>query len=155
MRNLRRLKRIVTLITEAQAKVGTKFSVRIMPSCRKCKLFNICMGRLREGLVYEVVKVRRIKHKCPHTGATMVVVEVTEAPKLALLPSRHCYEGAIISYKPVKCTRVSCPYYRYCRVSGISSGEKVLIERVLDEKVVCPIGSELRFVLLRRLAAFT
>lgn len=151
----RKLKKIVTLITEAQAKVGTRFSVKKYDFCKRCKLFNICLKKLKEGVIYEVVNVRKVKHICPKMRVTMRVVEVVEAPKLIIIPAKNCYVGAIVTYNPINCNLKRCPYYNYCcNVKGLEKGEKIIIEKIVDKDIKCPLSKNLKLVWVRRLSAF-
>jgi len=151
---MRRLKHLITLVTEAQAIEGNRFSIKIHNKCKKCKLYNVCIGKLREGLVYEVVKIRRITHECPLIKTKMVVVEVVEAPKLIGLTSKVLTRGLILSYKPIKCNERSCPNYKYCVPKGFKEGEKVVIENVIKRTLKCPKGLSIKLVAVRRLTAF-
>jgi len=148
-----KLKRIITLVTRAQARRGTRFSIKIHSTCKKCPFLNACIGKLREGLTYEVVNVRKISHICPLTKAEMVVVEVIEVPKTIALPSKMAMEGVILTYKPIQCNYYTCPYYEYCFPKGFRSREKIIIERIISS-VKCPKRINLKLVSVRRLAAF-
>ena len=152
---MRRLRRIVALVTEAQASEGTRFSVRVHPLCRRCRLYRACVGKLREGLTYEVVRVRRVAHVCPLLRAKMVVVDVVEAPKVIALTSRVVAEGLVTTFRRPACSyRGQCAYREYCRAEGLEDGEKVVVERVLSRHVECPAGLGIKLASVRRLAAY-
>ncbi|MCG2863362.1 MAG: UPF0179 family protein [Vulcanisaeta sp.] len=107
-------KRIMTLISKEQAVVGRTFRLYSIPNeCRECRLFNICVSRLKLGRVYRIVEVRHVglpqPNKCLLTGEDMVPVIVEEQPIIAPIPVNLFIEGVTITYtKP----RVICDELR-------------------------------------------
>lgn len=152
--SMRKLKRLVTLVTKAQAIKGSRFSIRVHRLCKKCKLYKACVGKLRSGLTYEIVKIRGVTHECPLVKSKMVVVEVVEAPKLVCLTSKVITKGLVLTYRSTRCREYNCPYYKYCAVEGFNDGEKIVVEEVLNKPVNCPKRLNVRLALVRRLAAF-
>jgi len=147
----RKPKRIITLTTETQAVKGSRFVVHVSSKCRTCRLYRICMGKLREGASYEIIGIRKIKHTCPILGSAMKVVEVIELPIKAALPTKKAYEGTIITFTPIPCPKNwRCRNATICKPKALAEGEKTIIEKV-KEKIHCPGNLDLRLVLLRRL----
>ncbi len=125
------LRRFVTLIGEGQASVGRSFRLFSIPDeCKKCRLFNVCLGRLKLGRVYRIIEVRRINlpslDRCRLTGERLIPVVVEEEPVLAPIPARHFIEGIVITYvRPrVRCVEVD----KY--VNALQDGVKV---KILEE----------------------
>jgi len=116
--------------------------------CKSCKYYRVCMGNLEPGRVYEVVRVRPIKHECPLHEGGVIVVEVKEAEVYALIYRRLAIEGAIITYHPIFCEN-PCSLSNLCVPLGLKDGDKCKIIKVL-EKVDCPLGKPLSKCLLLR-----
>ena len=101
------LKRVLTLIGEGQAKVGHVFKLISIPEeCRRCRLFNACMGKLKLNRKYRVVEVRKINlprlEKCLLTGEPLVPVIVEELPVLLAIPyAPTVIEGVVTTYRVV------------------------------------------------------
>ncbi|GAB6944627.1 UPF0179 family protein [Vulcanisaeta sp. JCM 14467] len=96
-------KRVMTLIGREQAVVGKTFRLYSIPSeCRQCKLFNICVARLRPGRVYRIVEVKHVglpqPNKCLLTGEDMVPIIAEELPIIIPIPAKLFIEGVIITY---------------------------------------------------------
>lgn len=50
-------KRVMTLIGREQAIIGKTFRLYSIPNeCRQCKLFNICVARLKPGRSIELLR---------------------------------------------------------------------------------------------------
>ncbi len=59
-------KRVMTLIGREQAVVGKTFRLYSIPSeCRQCKLFNICVARLRPGRFIESLRLSTSAYRNP------------------------------------------------------------------------------------------
>ncbi len=138
-------RRVITLVTPTQAKKGTVFSVRILPKCKKCKLYNICVGKLREGVRYQVVEVRKAKHMCPILNDFMYVAIVKEKPITVAIERRKAISGISLCYNSIVCEETSCPYYKYCVNTPIKNGEKIVIKNVL-KPIPCSRGFRLVLV---------
>jgi len=145
-----KLKKYVTLVTEKQAYIGHRYRVIISSFCKKCKLYRICVGNLKENIVYEVVNVRRKTHLCPYLGVKMKVVEVIERPTEIIVKENIAVEGVTVRYSPVRCKEKSCRYHKLCGHPGFSAGEKIRIIKVYDEQITCRMGYRLRKVLVVR-----
>ncbi|BDR91251.1 UPF0179 family protein [Vulcanisaeta souniana] len=96
-------KRIMTLISKEQAVVGKTFRLYSIPDeCRRCKLFNLCVSRLKPGRVYRVVDVKHVglpqTNKCLLTGEEMVPIIVEELPLIIPVPAKLFIEGVVITY---------------------------------------------------------
>ena len=96
-------KRVMTLIGREQAVVGKTFRLYSIPSeCRQCKLFNICVARLRPGRVYRIVEVKHVglpqPNKCLLTGEDMVPIIAEELPIIIPIPAKLFIEGVVITY---------------------------------------------------------
>lgn len=144
------VKEIVTMVGETQASKGFKFIASTPPGvCKGCRLFNVCMGRLVPGRVYEVVEVREKQHYCQLYEGKVWVAKVMEAPIEVLIKTQFAVEGAILSFSKEECEENGCILKSYCRPEGIMKGEKVKIVKVLEdvsEMAFC--GKNLRKVLV-------
>ncbi|OYT31351.1 MAG: hypothetical protein B6U94_03335 [Thermofilum sp. ex4484_79] len=138
-------KRVVTLVTRVQARKDTVFSIRVLPRCRRCELFKICMGKLREGMRYRVLEVRNTKHVCPLINDYMYVALVEEMPVVLALEKGKAINGVTMQYSKNYCNEVRCAYYSYCVNNPILDGEKIKIGKLL-KSIPCPRG--LRLVLV-------
>lgn len=141
---------IVTFVGDAQAKVGFRFVASKPPEvCRGCKLFLVCMSKLKPGKVYEVIEVKDKEHYCPLYEENVKVVKVAEAPVEALVKSNLAVEGATVEPIIEECKK-RCPLKAYCTPEWVEPGKKVkvricnVIEDVSD-KAVC--GKKIKKVL--------
>lgn len=144
--------KIITLVSTENARKGYKFVFEEYYDnrCKTCPLYNVCVGNLEPGRVYEIVNVRRKKHKCQVYKTEVVVVEVKEAPIEALIRTSLAIEGVITTYAPIECNKVSCKYYELCKPTGLKGGDKCKILKVYG-KVKCDKGGSLTRVLLNRI----
>ncbi len=97
-------KRVMTLIGREQAIVGKTFRLYSIPNeCRQCKLFGICVARLRPGRVYKIVEVKHVglpqPNKCLLTGEDMVPIIAEELPIIIPIPAKLFIEGVVITYE--------------------------------------------------------
>ncbi len=137
-------KRIMTLIGREQAVVGKTFRLYSIPDeCRRCRLFNICVAKLKPGRVYRIVEVRHVglpqPDKCLLTGEDMVPVVVEELPIIAPIPINSFIEGITITYiRP----RVDCDELRRYIPSDqvLKDGVKVRLLREVG-RVRCKDGN--------------
>ncbi|MGC8582298.1 MAG: UPF0179 family protein [Thermoproteus sp.] len=119
---------VVTLVSKEQAEVGHRFRVvRIPDECSSCRLYQVCMGRLRPGRSYVITEVRpSLGQRCKITGGEMTPVVVEEVPLRLLLPRKKALEGVIVTYEG------ECRGCRDCPdESTLRPGEKILVEKVL------------------------
>ncbi len=143
-------RRVVTLTTPALAKKGAVFKARPLPACFSCKLYSVCMGKLRPGVRYRVVEVRSVKHKCPVLEEPMYVVVVEEEPILIAVEKRLAMEGVTLRYEPIECRESRCKFYEQCVANFLECGIKVrILKKVAD--LDCPLGRRLSLVLARPL----
>lgn len=105
---------IITLVSKPQARVGLSFRVFNIPDeCPRCRLYQVCMGRLRPGRVYRIIEVKPLKYPNPHrcllTGDEMVPVSVEE--EAMILPVRLPYvvEGMVTAFDKSWCICGGCP----------------------------------------------
>lgn len=146
-------KRLVTLIGELQARVGYRFSYSEPPNlCRDCRLYDVCIGVLEPGRLYEVVKVRGVKHRCLIHEGGVKVVEVVEAPVSAALPSKMAVEGLIIQYRPITCELHDCKLHSLCSPKWLKPNDRCRVVEVVSSKLSCSRGLNLAEVRLQRLS---
>ena len=144
-------KKVLTLIGVRQAKVGYKFVFeRLLPECKLCDLYQVCMESLEPGRVYVVIGVRDIFHSCPIHEKGVRVVEVQEAEVEATVKSQFAVEGGIITFNPIKCENADCPYVSLCMPIGLRPGDKCKIVRVGERIKGSPCGLSLVRVLLQK-----
>ncbi|WP_069806798.1 UPF0179 family protein [Vulcanisaeta thermophila] len=131
-------KQVLTLIGKGQAVVGKTFRLLSIPEeCRRCRLYNICMARVKPGRVYRIVSVRYVNlpqtYKCLLTGEDMVPIVAEEQPIVVPIPTRSFIEGVVMTYvKP----RVNCNELRAYLNQAINEGTRVRVLRGLG-RVVC------------------
>ena len=129
------------------AKPGLKFIFEGLTSeCVKCKFFKVC-SNLERGRIYEVKRLRKIKHKCPLHG-NVVVVEVELADVDAAVKANMAIEGVIITFRRIWCDFRSCKYRSLCNPVGLFDGDKCKIVEVKG-KINCPKGFNLYECTLR------
>ncbi|NAZ29106.1 MAG: hypothetical protein GU355_07425 [Caldivirga sp.] len=105
---------IVTLVSKPQAKVNGSFRVfKIPEDCGRCKLYDICMGRLKPGRVYRIIEVRPLKYPSPYrcllNGDEMVPVVVEEENLILPVKLPYVIEGVVTSFDKSWCTCYPCP----------------------------------------------
>ncbi|MGQ9759229.1 MAG: UPF0179 family protein [Candidatus Methanomethylicaceae archaeon] len=128
------MKELMTLVGRGQALKGFRFIVSTPPDiCKECKFFNICMGRLVPGRIYEVVEVREKQHYCQLYEGKVTVVKVVEAPMEVLIKAQVAIEGAILAFSQEECDEKGCRLQGLCRPEGIRRGERVKIVRILED----------------------
>ncbi len=138
-------RKILTLVTECQAKPGTVFRIRLTSKCPLCPLFKFCVSKLKEGAKYRVLEVRNQKHVCKAIGEHMYVALVEELPIVVSLNSGKVVEGLITQYTPIECDVRTCKYYDYCVSSLVNKGAKIRIVNI-KQKIKCPKGYHLQLV---------
>lgn len=124
---------VVTLVSKEQAEAGHRFRVvKIPEECSSCKLYHVCMGRLKPRRTYRIIEVRpSLGQRCKITGGEMTPVVVEELPVKLLLPRRKAQEGVVVTYEGECRGCDGCP-----DEDTLRPGEKVLVLKVLD-KVSC------------------
>lgn len=125
---------IVTLVGEGQASKGFRFIASQPPDvCRSCKIFIVCMGRLVPGWAYEVVEVKDKQHYCALYEDKVRVAKVIQSPIELLVKAQYAVEGATVTFTIEDCMEKNCLIERLCRPEGVKKGEKIKIERVLED----------------------
>ncbi|MEZ0247945.1 MAG: UPF0179 family protein [Thermoproteus sp.] len=121
---------VATLVSREQAEVGHRFKVVKVPDeCLSCRLYSVCIGRLKPGRTYRIVEVRpSLGQKCKITGGEMTPVVVEEMPIRLLLPRRKAQEGIIVTYEGDCRGCDGCP-----DENTLNINEKILIIKVLDK----------------------
>ena len=133
-------KRVLTLIGEGQARIGHVFKLISIPEeCRRCRLYNACMAKLKVGRRYRVVEVRKINlpriEKCLLTGENLIPVMVEELPILLAIPYTHnIIEGVVTTFKFVnhKCQE-KLVKERGEELAQIQDGVKIKILKILGD----------------------
>ncbi|MCX8171646.1 MAG: UPF0179 family protein [Candidatus Bathyarchaeota archaeon] len=148
----KRVKTIITLLGEGQARVGELFIHKgFGAKCYGCRYFNVCVKNLESGRVYRVVGLRDRVLKCEAYDIEMRVVEVVESEVLAALPSKQAILGALVTFHPQECGERGCENYELCSPEPLRSGDRCEIIEVY-EAVRCPRDFQIRKVLLRRVS---
>jgi len=127
-------KEIVTLVGEGQASKGFRFIASQPPDvCKSCKIFIVCMGRLVPGRAYEVVEVKDKQHYCALYEDKVRVAKVIRSPIELLVKAQYAVEGATATFTIEECTEKNCLIEKLCRPEGVQKGEKIKIEKVLED----------------------
>jgi len=141
---------ITTLVGELQARPGFKFVFEgPADACYNCKLKDVCAFKLEPNTIYTVVEVLGKKHKCALREGWVVVAKVVESEVEAMIEAKMAVEGAIITFRKVKCQEASCPYYGLCQSPYVKEGEKYRILKVYNEHRMCK-GKKMIKVLMSR-----
>jgi len=128
-------KLVLTLIGRGQATVGNTFKLHSVPrECYGCRLFDVCISRVRPGRIYRIVEVRKIGlprlDRCLLTGEEMIPIVAEELPILVPLPSRSAVEGIVTTYTkpPGDCEdiKVHIP-----DESTLKDGTRIMVLRIL------------------------
>jgi len=138
---------IITLVNSNVAKNGYKF-VFEKPSeiCLTCNLRKVCVERLEQGRIYEIIKVRDKKHFCKLLNDFVSVVEVKLSPIEIFVERRIALEGVIVSYNPIEC-KTTCLNKSLCAPLGLFKNDKIKIEKILHH-IKCQNGKNLAKVLV-------
>ncbi len=101
---MERRKYVMTLIGKEQAVVGKTFRLYSIPGeCKRCRLYSICVAKLKPGRVYKIVNVRHVglpqPNKCLLTGEDMVPIIAEELPIIVPIPIKSFIEDVTITYK--------------------------------------------------------
>ena len=138
----------ITLIGEAQAKVGGRFRFEGPndgpdAACAPCKLKGACFN-LEPGETFEVVAVRDKQHPCYlHESGKVRVVEVERAAHEVILPARGIIEGESFLYPERACEFRGCAMWRECVGSPLRANYAYKVVEV-GQVAPCPLGYALR-----------
>lgn len=138
-----------SLVSRPFARVGYKFIQLEADECKKCKLYEVCMGKLKPNRPYEIIEVTDKTFKCTMHGK-VVLVKVRPAPIEANIPAKMAFEGATIKLDlsfTSNCS-VTCIEYSYCHPEGLKNGDKCQILSTLSKRIFCPKNQSLRRVIL-------
>ena len=132
---------LLTVIGRKLAKPDLEF-VFMGPNsnCKDCKVKTICF-HLETGTKYKIINARDVVHDCPQHEDNVVIVEVEEVPREAIIPKKQAMEGTTITFELPKCKERGCQQYQLCFPIGMESGLKRQVIKVA-EKVVCPDGQD-------------
>lgn len=124
-------KQVLTLIGKGQAIIGRTFKLYAIPDeCRRCKLYNICVARIKPGRVYRIVEIRHVSlpqpDKCLLTGEEMVPIVAEEQPIIIPIPAKSFLEGVIMTYTKIN---INCNELRNYLNQPINDGTKIRIIR--------------------------
>jgi uncharacterized protein (UPF0179 family) len=137
---------IVTVVNSEVAKKGYKFIFeKNNLHCAECILKKICINKLEQGRVYEIVNIRDKEHFCKLLNGKVYIVEVKLAPIELFLECKFGVEGITITYTPINCP-TPCTNIMYCKPLGVFKNDKIKIEKVLG-LVYCKDGRDLVKVL--------
>jgi len=136
---------IITLVGEFQAKKDETFIyIGPLSECRECKLKTVCFN-LEIGRWYRVISLRDVRHECKVHEEGVRVTEVEPVEIFVSIPSVLAVDRASFSYKPRKCSVLSCDNYRLCHPLGITAGNKFHITSV-EGDIKCEMGYSLKKV---------
>lgn len=142
---------IITVINRNNAKIGYEFIKQgFSEECLKCSLKHVCIDRLEEGRIYQVVMIRKKEHYCKLIDDKVKVVGVIESNVICTIPAKMAFEGAVITYNRVKCDEVKCMNLMKCNPIGLKNGDKCRVVRKID-KANCAKGKSLTVVVLSRI----
>ena len=139
---------LLTVIGRKLAKPGSEF-IFIGPNsnCKDCKVKTICF-HLGKGVKYKIINARDVIHDCPEHEDNVVIVEVEEVSREAIIPKKQAMEGTTITFEFPKCNIRGCQYYSLCFPIGMESGMKRQISKVA-KKVECKAGQDRVNVVLK------
>lgn len=145
---------IVTMVSKNNAKLGYRF-IRQGSSeeCLRCSFKHICIDKLEEGRIYQIVNIRKNEHYCKLINDKVKVVEVIESNIKCTVPTRIAFEGSIITYNRIICDEIKCINFTECNPIGLKDGDKCKLVRKLG-KVNCNKGKSLTAVVLFRISSF-
>ncbi len=139
----------VTLIGKNQARIGFRFLFEGEAGlCSSCNVKKVCIGNLKRGRIYEVVKISDKSFPCILHSAEAVVVEVNESPIDVAIFSKTAISGALIKYEKHECDKWDCSHWNRCFPLGLNHGAKYKVDKVKGS-LVCPLGIQLLLVSLQ------
>ena len=132
-------KQTITFVGKSYATIGFKFffdSPRTDICPKNCRFYAPCMENLDQKTIYSVIENQRIVHECPSSyhDEPMVLVKVDEGDIQIIMETKRTFEGAVITYEPIKCEEENCPYLDLCSpIKGILPGSKVKIIEIVNK----------------------
>jgi len=138
------------LIDKDYAKVGERFYYYKDVKCNECIYRNICTQNKIEGLLYEIIEVKKPNTRaiCKITEREAYLAIVKPAPIIIAIPTNDAAVGAEIFYTPLKCGELHCPYIMYCNKGSNDLKNKRILIKILRrmEDIDCPYGLKLTLV---------
>ena len=132
---------LLTVIGRKLAKPNLEFIfIGSNSSCKDCKVKTICF-HLEQGAKYKIINVRDVVHDCPQHEDNVVIVEVEEVTREAVIPKKQAMEGTTITIELPKCNERGCQDYQLCFPMGMVSGLKRQVIKV-QEKIDCMDGQD-------------
>jgi len=145
----------ITLLGVKQAKVGFTFiHGSEAEECNSCEYRKICVRSLEKGRVYEVTEVLDRVLPCKLHEGGVKAVRVVNAAITVAVRSKQAIEGAIITFKPIKCDISSCSCRELCSPTGLFEGDKCKIERLYG-RIPCLKGLDLVKAVVRLFSSQT
>ena len=139
----------VTLIGKNQARIGFRFLFEGEAGlCSGCSVKKVCVGNLKHGRLYEVVKISDRSFPCILHSGEAVVVEVSEPLIDAAISSKTAISGALIKYEKHECDKWDCIHWSRCFPPGLTQGDKCKVDSVKGS-LTCPLGLQLLLVSLQ------
>jgi uncharacterized protein (UPF0179 family) len=138
----------VTLIGKKQARIGFRFLFEGEAGiCSSCSIKKVCVGNLKQGRIYEIVKISDKSFPCILHSEKAVVVEVSEPLIDAAIFSKTAISGALIKYEKHTCDKWDCKNWNSCFPSGLTQGDRCRVAKV-KASLSCPLGIQLLLVSL-------
>ena len=127
------------MVGKSYAEIGFKFyfkepRVDICPT--SCRYYNPCMMNLEKEVIYEIIGDLNISHNCPsdYHDEPMELVKVVPMELKVLIETKQAYLGAVMTYEPLECENIDCPYKIYCSpLIGIESQTKIKILEIVQK----------------------
>ncbi|WP_455280227.1 UPF0179 family protein [[Eubacterium] cellulosolvens] len=139
----------VTLIGKKQARIGFRFLFEGEAGlCSGCSVKKVCVGNLKHGRLYEIVKISDKSFPCILHSEKAVVVEVSEPLIDAAIFSKTAISGALIKYEKHECDKWDCNHWDRCFPSGLTQGDRCKVAKVKGS-LSCPLGVQLLLVSLQ------
>ncbi|MFX1533602.1 MAG: UPF0179 family protein [Promethearchaeota archaeon] len=148
--NSNKNKVIHTLLSKRVAEKGWKFIFEgETASCtgEDCRLSGVCLGKLKEGRLYEVDTVKNIKHDCQVHDGGVVTVTVKEATFDVLVASNFATRGATLKFTPNNCKNINCEFFRkkICNPPFLKKNDTIKVIEI-KEKIECSTGEKFTLV---------
>jgi uncharacterized protein (UPF0179 family) len=141
--------RKVTLIWKIHARKGFRFLFEGEAGlCSGCSIKKVCVGNLKPGRQYEIVKISNKSFPCILHSEEAVVVEVSEPLIDAAIFSKTAITGALIKYEKHECNNWDCNHWQRCFPSGVTKGDICKVDKVKGS-LPCPLGVQLLLVSLQ------
>lgn len=131
-------RRIITLISTGQAKIGRVFIHKGPGSkCKECEYFNVCVKNLKTDRVYRIYNVRERILSCRSYETEMKVVEVKHAETPSAGQAKQAIKGAVITFKTPDCNEIHCDNFSLCFPRGLKTGDRCKVLRVTKNLSCC------------------